>query len=147
MRYPARGTQRELLVGTPGYQATFTKVVDGSAAATTAETLVFRAPFAGTVRAAYFVPDAALTANDTNFASLLVDKRPASAPGTPANVATLTTEVASGSWVAWTAVSLGTLSNEDFEAGDVFTFEITKDGTGVVVPDGVLVLDYDPRDV
>lgn len=118
------------------------KVVDGSAGAATAEQIVFAPRFRGKLLDVSVEPDAALTANNTNYASLLIDKRPASGPATPVNVVTLTTEVASGSWTAWTSKSLGTLANNSFVSGDKFTFEITKSGTGVIVPDLLLVLTY-----
>lgn len=107
---------------------------DANAAATTAEIVVWRAPFPCVIKSATVTPKAGVTANNTNYASLLIDKRPASAPGTPANVATLTTEVASGSWVAWTPKSLGAIANGTLAEGDVLTFEVTKAGTGVQLP-------------
>lgn len=120
----------------------YTKAVDGGAGTATAELPIFRAPFACTITAINITPGAALTADDTNNAVLLVDKRPATDPGTPANIATLTTNVAAGDWVAWTPVSLGALTGATLQAGDVVTFEITKGGTGVAVPRAVLSVDF-----
>jgi hypothetical protein len=114
---------------------------DGAAATATAETLFARAPVAGRVLAAYYCPSAALTADASHYASLLLAKRDG-AGGASAAVATKTT--ATGSWTAFVPVSLGTITNGTLVAGDVLTAAITKTGNGVVVPSGTLVVLYEP---
>lgn len=82
------------------------------------------------------LPTAALTAHDTNNASLLVDKNDG-AGGARTNVATLTTNVASGNWSAFSRKAFtldSTLANIQIAAGGMLTFEITKASSGVAVP-------------
>jgi hypothetical protein len=82
------------------------------------------------------LPTAALTAHDTNNAVLLVDKNDG-AGGARTNMATLTTNVASGNWVAFSRKAFtldSTLANIQVAAGGMLTFEITKGGSGVAVP-------------
>lgn len=123
-------------------QLSFTKdAADGAAATATAETLFARAPVAGRILAAYYCPSAALTADASHYASLLLAKRDG-AGGASAAVATKTT--ATGSWTAFVPVSLGTITNGTLVAGDVLTVAITKTGNGVVVPSGTLVVLYEP---
>jgi len=119
---------------------------DGAAATATDELLVGRLPTNMPCRMieAHYTPDAALTADASNYASLLLDT--AANGGTRTNRSTLTTEVTgTGDWVAFTAeaFSLGTW-NGHLDAGDIITFEITKAGTGVVVPSGVLTIHLRP---
>ncbi len=87
--------------------------------------------------AVYFTPHAALTANDTDYAtlSLVYD----AGPGTDVVVATRTTQITGGSgdWVADTPVALTiTAANAVVPAGKNLMFKITKAGSGVAVPAG-----------
>ena len=87
--------------------------------------------------------DAALTANDANYATITVQKRPVAAPGTPTSVVAADTDTAgTGDWAAWTPVPLGALANASFVAGDVFTVTVAKEGSGVSLPDLLLTLNY-----
>jgi len=110
---------------------------DGAAADTLAEHMLFQAQDAVTVTKVFYLPDAALTADDTNNAVLLVSRRD-SAGATKVTIATLTTNVASGNWTAFDGKDLGTITNSAIAAGAVITWEISKGGTGVVVPAGCL---------
>lgn len=83
-----------------------------------------------------FLPDAALTANNSNYATISVYKR---SSGVQTLLASRTTQITgSGNWTAWTAVTL-TVSTGVVTAGDTLTVEITKTGSGVSVPAGELV--------
>lgn len=121
--------------------AVYLKVADDAGASTaTAESLFYRAPKKSTVLAVHYGPSAALTADNANNATLTLRKRDG-AGGAALSVAAATTNVAgTGSWSAFQGVSLGTVSNTALEAGNVLTFEISKAGTGVVVPRGTLVV-------
>lgn len=108
---------------------------DGAAGNATAETVIGRAAFALPIgHTFYFNPAAALTADNTNNAVITISKR--TGGGGAVTVATLTTNVAAGNWTAWTAVPI--VSTAAVAVGDVLTITITKGGTGVVVPAGVL---------
>ncbi len=87
-----------------------------------------------------FVPDAALTAHGTNFATLSL----VTVEGSPETIATVTTEITgSGNWVAGTPVTLAIDTDADDRlASDVLALEVLKDGAGVAVPAGILIVKY-----
>ena len=90
---------------------------------------------------AQYVPDAALTAHDTNYATVSVLKGASAAVTTSA--AAKTTVVANGNWVADTPVTItlsATLANLQIADDEIVALDIAKAGTGVAVPAGVLVL-------
>lgn len=111
---------------------------DGAAATATAEQAFALVTHAGTLLEFSVLPSAALTADAANNATITIRRRPAADPATPQTLATLVTDVAGGSWVAWTKKAF-TLANTALLAGDVLTVQITKGGTGVVVPAGDFV--------
>lgn len=116
---------------------------DGAAGTATTETAFARVSRTGTIVGAWFVPSAALTADNTNNAALALAKRDGIGGGST-SVASLTTTIANGNWTAFVPVSLGTLSNASVAAGNVLTFAISKNGSGVVVPAGSLIVAIAP---
>lgn len=114
---------------------------DATAATASAERPVFRAADACTVTAAYFLPGGALTADNTDYAVLRIQKRDG-VGGSASTVASYTTNVAGGSLTAQVTKSLGTITNASVAAGSILTFEITKGGSGVAVPAGQLLITY-----
>lgn len=129
----------------PTRMASYTKAVDAAASTTLAELVIERVPSASTVIGVYFAPSAALTADDTNYATLTVSQRDGIG-GAAASVAAKTTKITGGSgdWTAFVPVSLGTLTNASLIAGSVLTLTIAKAGTGVAIPSGTLVVLYTP---
>jgi len=124
-------------------QAAWNKdAADGAAATATAEHAVFRnRTHSLKVLGVAIVPDAALTADAANNATIVVRRRTAlGADG--GIVATITTNLASGSWVAFVpkVVPLAAPVNVDLTAGQSLTVQITKAGTGVVVPASSLLI-------
>jgi len=119
----------------------FVKAADGAAGTTTAETVVGHVNWACKLIAARYVPAAALTADNTNNATITVSKR-VSGGGSKTTIASITTNVASGSWVQWAPkdLVLGAAADIQIAANSGITFEIAKGGTGVVVPAGTLEL-------
>lgn len=113
--------------------AKHSKGADAAAGTATAETPFYTALVAQTISAVNVNANAALTADGTNNATVIIRKRDG-AGGAAATVATLVTDVAGGSWSAFVNKSLGAITNGVMAAGSVLTFEITKAGTGVVVP-------------
>lgn len=93
------------------------------------------APRTGTITEVSFVPDAALTADNTNFATVALMNG-----ATP--VASQTTEITgSGNWVAGTPVPLTIDTDEDTLAeGEILSLAITKTLAGVAVPAGLLIV-------
>lgn len=113
---------------------------DDASGATT-ELGVWRAPFACTVTGVYVVPDAALTADNTNFSTLTVSHY-TSAGGSKTALASLTTEITgSGDWVAFAPEAL-TISSAALTAGQAVSFESATSGTGVNLPLMGLVIEY-----
>lgn len=125
------------------YQSHQKTAADGAASTATSETAVGMSVDAVTLEKVYFVPAAALTADDTNYATITASKR-ASGGGSKTTVASVTTQATggSGNWTAWAPVeiTLAAAPAPTIAALSSFTFEISKTGTGVVVPAGVLVL-------
>lgn len=118
---------------------------DAAAATVTAERCFYRSDtYERRLQAVRFIPNAALTADAANYATLRVRKRLATgADG--GIVAEETTQLVggggSGNWVAHVPVSLqfqGLDSLRDLKAGEMLTIEVLKAGTGVVVPAGLL---------
>jgi hypothetical protein len=81
-------------------------------------------------------PSAALTASDTNYATITVSKR--TAGGSPVTIATATTKTSggggTGSWAAWTNVTIPAVAGAFVTPGDVITVSTAKASSGVVLP-------------
>lgn len=129
----------------PQYEAWDKPAIDGSAAAATAEHVIFRAKQACTIQSAHYIPDAALTADNTNFATITVKRRNADGTGavTVASIATTIAAPGSGNWLQWVAVTLAlTAANIKLTAGQILTVAITKASAGVAVQPGQLIVAY-----
>lgn len=128
-------TERQLI------RDTFTLLkpaADGAAGTTTAYTAAhqIRMPRPCRVIAADVQPQAALTADNTNNATVKVVKGDG-AGGAEVIAASVQTTVANGNWVAGGTKSVpvsGTVANTRIPKGGVLSFSIAKSGTGVVVP-------------
>ena len=115
---------------------------DAMAADTTAEYSFFVADRSYQVLAVKYVPRSAVTAGATHFATITIDKRPASGPTSAVNVATRS--LAATDMVAWTEESwtlTATAADLLLVAGDQLTFEIAKTMNGLAVPAGVVTVD------
>jgi hypothetical protein len=123
---------------------------DGAAGNATAYTAApqIRMPRACKVLGVYVHPQAALTADNANNALVKVVKGDGAA-GAEVVCASMTTNVASGNWVAGTTKALtlsGTVANLRIPAGGVLSFSIAKNGTGVVVPISAFTVDVEWED-
>jgi hypothetical protein len=110
---------------------------DGAAGTPTAETPIASVQNPGVAVFGQFVPNAALTGDPSNNATLSILKR--TAGGAPVTVATLTTTASWAQWVPQTIPAVGGAASS-LAAGDAISLTITKNGTGVVVPAGCLNL-------
>lgn len=110
---------------------------DSAASDTLAERAFARLPAASTVTAIKLTPTGAATASDTTYATIVVGWRDG-AGGAKSTLATLTTQVAGGSWVAFTTKDMGTVTNAVIAAGGVLTVSIAKASTGVQLPSFVI---------
>lgn len=115
---------------------------DGAAATATANLTFGVARRQVRLRAAYFMPEGALTADNTNFATITLSRRPAAGGADVVMASAPTTIVGSGSFVAGVAVPLVLSTVQGaiiVEALSSYRFGITKSGSGVVVPIGTLL--------
>jgi hypothetical protein len=110
-------------------------------AASTGNLPAWRAPYDCEVTAATLVPSAAITADGTNNAVYTLTRHTAGA-----SAAT----VATRSWAATNSVAVtaeamtlsGTAANLLLAAGDTLTIVKTVNGTGLVIPNCLLVVTY-----
>lgn len=123
-------------------------LVDGAASTATAYTAgnFIRMKNPGRILGAYVCPIAAVTADASNNAT--VNAVSADGLGGAAVVmASLTTDVAGGNWAAGVTKTMtvtATAANTRYVAGAVIGFNITKAGTGVVIPAGTnIVIDVE----
>lgn len=75
-----------------------------------------------------------VTADNTNYATIIIRRRTGAGAGTAAVIATVTTEITGLGNVTGFARLTPTTSNVAIIAGDRFTYEVTKAGTGVQLP-------------
>ena len=115
----------------------FKEAADSLATTATSERVVFTAPENVTITDVIVEPAAAVTASDTNYATITVSRRDSNGSN-QVTVVSETTQTAgsggSGSWTAFSGVSLGSLSNTALTAGQKVTIAITKSGVGVSLP-------------
>jgi len=105
-----------------------------------------RLPGGAVVTAVKYVPSAGLTANSTNYATLTLGSR-TSAGGSLTAVATANTKLSgaggTGDWSAFSPVSIAvTAANATVPANGMLTVTAVKSGTGVDIPSGALVIEY-----
>lgn len=116
---------------------------DGAAGTATAEQLMDALQFVGQVLEVDVTLDAAVAANGANFATIIIQKRDATGLN-PFVVASLSTATISfGQWVTYRAISAATgltVANLAVVALGMLTIQITKSGTGVVIPTGVITV-------
>lgn len=115
-----------------------------AAASTTATYWAIKVPWNVRIVEVVVCPGGALTADNTNNAVLTLAKADG-AGGSATTVATLTTNVASGNWVADTFKSFtlsATPANLLVNDGQILTLKKTVGGTGVVVPISFFTIRY-----
>ena len=114
---------------------------DAAAGTTTAEAAVAMTVQKGKLVKAYYVPAGAVTAHDTNYATITISRYTA-AGGSKTTVASITTKITggSGNWTAFVPVEITLATDTALEAGACLTYEIAKAASGVQLPAGSLVL-------
>jgi hypothetical protein len=107
------------------------------AAAAVAETHVASIPAAQTLTALRIRPDAALTADDTNFDTITVSTRTSSG-GSKTTLGSITTKTAgsggTGNWTAFVDVTIPITGSAVLAAGMEITCEASLGGAGVALP-------------
>jgi hypothetical protein len=106
---------------------------DAAASTTTAETTVHVCTGATTITGAWIHPTGAVTASDTLYATLTL-KNGDGAGAARTTIATLVTNVAGGSWVAFTKKDMGAITNGVVPAQGIVTLTIAKASTGTQLP-------------
>ncbi|MCK2214284.1 hypothetical protein MF672_010845 [Actinomadura sp. ATCC 31491] len=114
-------------------------------AATTDEWMGFKAPFRCVITGVVWVPNANVTADPTNYFSVVVKNRGAAGAGSTA-IATRAYSATNG--VAFTpeTVSLsGTAADLNVAAGDWISVAKTVGGSGLAMPDGTVHVTFRAR--
>lgn len=125
----------------PTAQTISTRVPAVATAGNDLSTTIGRAPFAGTVSAVTYIPDAALTGANTNSRTLQLRNRAQDGTGTTA-VASLAL-TAGSNLVAFDESTLtlsGTPANLNVASGDVLEFFSQHIGTGITDPGGLVTV-------
>lgn len=104
---------------------------------------LWKAEFDAKLIAARFIPHAALTANDTNYAQLTIQTVEGS-PDVKATMLATTITGGTGDWVLNTPEDF-TVGDADIVAGDIIAIKKTHTASGVVVPAGIVQLHVVPQ--
>lgn len=109
--------------------------VDGS-------TIAGKAPFAGTITAVGFIPNAAITGQDTNTRRLAVTNRGSAGAGTDEAAFLQFNSGVNAVQYDEKAITLhSTAANRVVAAGDVLTIDSTTPGTGLADPGGLVTIE------
>ena len=123
---------------------TLQKAADANAASVTATEYQFRSATNIKLISVHWLTNAAATASNTTFATLLVQVGDGLGAAV-ANVATVNTQIVGGGNIASGvpyAIAI-TAGSETVDAGEVIGFQVTKTSTGVAITKGVFVLHYE----
>lgn len=118
---------------------------DASASATLSEETIGVTSAAATLTTVTFTPNSAITANDSNYATISIYKR--NFDGTnQIKIAEVNTKTsgsgATGNISAFESFVISNISTS-LGNGDVITWEINKVNSGVVIPSGILIFKYE----
>jgi hypothetical protein len=112
--------------------------IAGVAAGTGIEWPLLVAPFNMLVTAVKWVPNAAVTANGTNFATLNLRNRAAAGSGTVVPATRVYSATNSSARVGEAMTLSSTSTDLNLAANDVLTLEIAHSGTGLTIPPGLV---------
>lgn len=131
----------ELLKAIPGNHRDLVTGIAHAAATATEYVVQWAAPFDCRLKAVYFIPNADVSGQDTNTTHLNVDNKGSGGAGTTelGNVDLVNGTDLTGSDVNTLASGLTT----DLSKDDVIAVEAEKVGTGLDVPAGTYVFEYD----
>jgi hypothetical protein len=94
-------------------------------------------PCAARILGAWILPQATLTAHDSNYATVKVVKGDGAAGAETVMASVATTTTGSGNWAVGIAEALtvsSTVANTRIAKGEILAFSIAKTGSGVAVP-------------
>lgn len=109
-------------------------------ATTDREDVAIHVPYNMTVTAVYWTPQAAVTANGTNYSTLSLRNRLQDASGTALPASRSYAATNSVAWVPEAMTLSTTAADLSLTAGDVLTVQMIHTGTGLVIPAGTLTL-------
>ena len=130
------------------HQRTIRLLTHAAATATEARAVFFALNDAVTLIGVAFVPDGAITGDNTNYTEMnLIDAGTAGAGSTEIAHIDWTTGVNGVAFdaKAFATAALTTFTRYDLAAGAVVKLEFAKVSSGVAIPAGLLVIAYEPR--
>jgi hypothetical protein len=136
------------LGGNSTHYVSFIKpAADGAANTVMLETPIFQTAVDITIQSIVFIPAAALTADNTNYAIFNIARRSTPVSEFDYVVRAQTTipptaPSSTGNFTQFVPVNFLPLAVTELAAGDQLTLEISKVGSGVVVPAGTLQIEY-----
>ena len=123
-----------------GYARTIEVGVGSVAAGSTTDVPIWAAPFRCKVKACYIVPQSAITGAATNNMAINIINKGSDGTGSN-NIASLTFSNGVNA-SAYVRKSLGDVSNNELKEGEVIGFSKTENGTGMAMPDLVVVIEH-----
>jgi hypothetical protein len=119
------------------FQAGYTKeAADAMASDVTAAKYFYYAPRDVQIVSAKFVSAGTATANGSNFGTIIVNKHDGAGGAGTVAASGPTSSVSIAAGVPFDLALSATLANIQLSAGQVLSFQITKTGSGVVIPAG-----------
>lgn len=115
----------------------FERIAGKDAATATRDDAVLRVPFAGVVTVATFIPDAPLTGVDTNSAKLSLINKGSTGAGTSVVATKSFVSGVNGAGHDELSLTVSTTLATVAE-GDVLALSVTKEGSGLTTPAGLL---------
>lgn len=124
------------------FKRTFQVIAAAIATNVDGVTIIGKAPFDGTISAASFIPNAAITGQNTNTRRVAIENRGDDGTGTTEAAAIQFNSGVNG--VAFDEKSLTLSAVEgatDVAAGDILVFNSTSPGSGLADPGGLVVVE------
>lgn len=121
---------------------TLTAIVGALATNVDGSTILGIAPFDGAVTSVKYIPNSAITGQNTDTRRDAVTNRGAAGSGTTeAAFLQFNSGVNASAFVPKTITLNATTANRDVVAGDVLTWDSTTPGTGLADPGGVVIVE------
>lgn len=129
------------------FKRTLSILVAAVATNADAVTILGKAPFAGSVSAVGFVPNAAITGQNTNTRRIAIENRGDDGLGSTEMAALQFNSGVNGVAFDEKAVTLSAVANAvDFVAGDVLVVNSTSPGSGLADPGGLYIVELTRSD-
>jgi hypothetical protein len=129
------------------FKRTLTIQVPASATNADLVTILGKAPFDGTVSAASFTPNAAITGQNTNTRRVAIENRGAAGSGTTEMAAVQFNSGVNGVAFDEKSLTLSVVADAlDVVAGDVLVVNSTSPGSGLADPGGLYVVEITRAD-